>query len=97
MFTTLHFYDIADIRTPRIAKEAADRLARRDRAIKNANAEYDGFKWLEDRGINTDNAIYYSHTGQFSFGWRQPIAQTALDGMRAALAQFPFPYEIKAA
>jgi hypothetical protein len=63
----------------RIAKRQADIVKERDAAIRNANTEHDGLKWLLDNGINTDNVIYYKHTGPLvSAGvGRYPIANAA--------------------
>lgn len=80
----------------RTAKRRADIVAKRDRAIGNAHAEHDGILWLLDRGINTDNAIYYTHTGRFGFGWRNPLDAAAVSDLLAAMGgEFRFPYDIK--
>ncbi len=80
----------------RIEKKRVEILRQRDRDIKNATDEYDGFIWLMDRGLNIDNAIYYGHTGKFCFGWRTPLTGTAAEpALLKALESFPFPYEVK--
>ena len=81
----------------RIAKARAAILAERDRAITNANARYDGFTWLMDRGINTENVLYYNHTGRFGFGWRQPVDAETLAELLECISEFRFPYDIKCA
>ena len=81
----------------RIAKKRADMLARRESALKNANTEFDGFTWLLDRGINTENCIYYGHAGKFSFGWLQAFGAETAAQLKAKLTGFPFPYEVKQA
>ena len=57
----------------RIAKARADLAAKFETVTRNATIERDGFTWLMDHGIKTDNVIYYSHTGRFGFGWREPL------------------------
>jgi hypothetical protein len=79
----------------RIEKMRADSLSKRDKAIKNANTEYDGFKWLTDRGINTANCIYYSHTMRFCFGWRESITGDVRTAILDVLRKFPFDYDVK--
>jgi hypothetical protein len=81
----------------RIAAQRASMLKKRDGAIKHANAEYDGFIWFMDRGIKTDNLIYYSHIGRFSFGWRQPVTAEFKASILEIISEFPFAYEIKCA
>ena len=73
-------------------KKRAAVIAKCDKATAAATAERDGFLWLLDHGIKTDNAIYYPHTGRFSFGWQKPIA--APDALKAELEGFPFPYDV---
>lgn len=79
----------------RIAKARADVIAKASKKTANAARERDGFLWFMDRGIKTDNLIYYNHTGRFCFGWRSAVD----DELRAALldvvSEFPFPYDIK--
>lgn len=63
--------------------------------LKTANMEHDGFLWLLDHDVNTENCIFYSHTGQFSFGWRSPIDGEARTALLESLRQFPFPWDVK--
>lgn len=74
----------------RVESEYAARVA-------NAKTEHDGFLWFMDRGINTDNLIFYSHTGKFSFGWRQPVDSELLADVLQVVSEFPYQYEIKCA
>ena len=66
-----------------------------DKAILHAKTERDGFLWLMNAHIKTDNCIYYSHTNTFSFGWRSPINPEARKLIETALQGFPFNYEFK--
>lgn len=79
----------------RKAKERADILAKRDKAIANATTEYEGFTWLMDKGVSVSNLIYYSHTGRFCIGWRAPLDKASADAVSSALVGFPFPLDIK--
>ena len=81
----------------RIAAKRADLQKKFDSAINNAHVEFEGFTWLMDRGISTDNVIYYSHTGRFGFGWRSPVDEGLKDLLLEAISEFPFPYDIKCA
>lgn len=81
--------------TRRIAEKKA-RLEKDYREAKErAEAEYKGFLWLVDHGINTDNVIYYSHTGRFCFGWRSPLTSEVKSRLLDEISEFPFEYEIK--
>ena len=81
----------------RIAKARADVIAKADRETKNAKAERDGFLWFMDRGIRTDNLIFYDHTGRFCFGWRQPVDDELRSAVLDVVSEFPFPYDLKLA
>lgn len=77
------------------AEQRQDAIEKAEKAIRNAEAERDGFVWLLDRGVNIDNCIYYSHTSKFSFGWRQPVSDAVKDKLLDIISEFPFPYDIK--
>ncbi len=80
----------------RIAAERAKVAAEYESTLHNATVKRDGFVWLMDRGIRTENVIFYSHTGRFSFGWRKPLGESELAELLAAMnGEFPFPYDIK--
>ncbi len=81
----------------RIAKQRRDILAKRDETIAAAKTEYDGFLWLMDHGYNTDNVIYYSHTGRFGFGWRKKLSGEVLSRTLDLVCEFPFAYTIETA
>lgn len=68
-------------------------------AVQKAESEYKGFSWLLDHGLQAvvDNAIYYSHTGRFGFGWRQGVSESVESALLDALSEFPLPYDIKCA
>lgn len=77
-----------------IAKKLEDLEKTRDAVIKHAGIEYDGFKWFLDRGINTDNLIYYKHTRVFCWGWRNPIDDVLVATLLDIVSEFPFNYEM---
>jgi len=77
-------------------KDLRDSLLKdRDKTIKDANSEYDGFIWLLDRGINTDNVIYYNHTETFCFGWKNTLSFEIEQELKNKLKDFPFKFELK--
>lgn len=79
----------------RIAKARRDILAKRDKVISDATAEFDGMTWLMDHGVNTSNVIFYTHTGRFCFGWLKPYSRTEAEALRPALQGFSWPHDIK--
>jgi hypothetical protein len=79
----------------RIAKERADIQREYEAAIRKATTKRDGLTWLMDRGIRTDNVIYYDHTETWCFGWRTPIGQDLIGDLHANLEGFPFKTEFK--
>jgi hypothetical protein len=81
----------------RIAKEREDLESSYKKAVYVAKVEHDGFLWFMDRGIRTDNLIYYAHTDRFCFGWRNPIDAEMLSGVLEVISEFPFSYDIKCA
>jgi hypothetical protein len=81
----------------RIAKERAGLAAEFDKSINTATAKRDGFLWLMDHGIKTDNVIYYPHTGRFSFGWRRALSEGEVSAVLEVISEFSWPYEIKTA
>jgi len=71
------------------AREKADSL------IKKAETEYKGMLWLWENEINTDNCIYYDHTGVFNFGWRSPLSESVKSALLDILVDFPYEYTIE--
>lgn len=78
----------------------------REKQLAEINAEFekdhalavmerDGKLWLLSNGVPLENVIFYTHTGRFNFGWRSPFTGAARDALLAALAKFPFPYDVK--
>jgi hypothetical protein len=55
--------------------------------------EYRGFLWLWEHSVNLENVIYYSHTGKFSFGWREPLSEAVKSRLLDLLCEFPYEYE----
>lgn len=61
--------------------------------IDKIRVDLAGKIWLLDRGLPTDNAIYYGHTGRWAFGWRKEIAPEVRSLMLDHLAEFPYDYD----
>lgn len=85
----------SDRKAARIAKARADLLKSRDTAVHCAVTEFSGFTWLMDRGIKTDNVIYYGRTDVFCFGWRKPLDSDMLAHFKQVTEGFPFAVEFK--
>lgn len=66
-----------------------------DKAMNKASNEKDGQLWLLDRGLLTDNVIYYGHQETFCFGWRNPMSDAVKAELEKQLADFPFNYSFK--
>lgn len=66
-----------------------------EKTIHHATIERDGFLWLMDQNINTENCIYYSHTNTFCFGWRNKLSESVKAELCEKLAGFPFNHEFK--
>ena len=84
----------------RIAKMRRELAEKKQKAIDNAEAEFDGFHWLIDNGFGVmaaQNVIYYSHTGQFCFGWRRPLDAHEESDLLNKISEFRWSYEIKRA
>lgn len=42
------------------------------------------------------NAIYYTHTQRWGFGWRKPLDAAAHSALLDVISEFPGDYDIKA-
>lgn len=79
----------------RIAKARADVVAECEKKVRNATTKRDGFLWLMDKGLKTDNVIFYEHSGVFSFGWRKPVCAEVVADILEVISEFDYPCEIK--
>lgn len=79
----------------RAIKKIEDLKKRYKEDLKQAQTEYKGFMWLLERGINTDNCIYYNHSNLFTFGWRTLLSFEIEQELKKQLKEFPFKYELK--
>lgn len=79
----------------RIAAKRAKVADDFNKAVHAATAKRDGFTWLMDRGMNTDNVIYYAHTNRFSFGWRKPLGESEVASILEVISEFPFSYDLQ--
>jgi hypothetical protein len=71
-------------------RRVIEKYTKEKQAVEN---EYKGFMWLMDHNVNVDNVIFYSHTGKFSFGWRQSLEPSVKSKLLDLLCEFPFEYE----
>jgi len=78
-----------------IAKKRKQIKEKYERDTENARVEFAGFTWLLDHDVNTDNCLYYSHTGRFRFGWRTPLSAELKSALLDILVEFPFDYDIE--
>ena len=94
-FTEAQIRGTTDRGKARIAKARHDITQKAAKGIENATTERDGMLWLLDHGINIDNVIYYSHTGRFCFGWREPLSKGEYSALVEITTEFLFDYDIK--
>lgn len=80
---------------PDKAKIIAELQAEFEAKRASATTERDGFLWLINNDLPTENCIYYNHAGRFCFGWRNPYTVEARLVLLEALKQFPFEYDVK--
>jgi hypothetical protein len=73
----------------------AELLADYNRAVEKLTIEYRGKLWLLEHGIDTGNAIYYSHTGRWCFGWYKPLTEALKSSLLDVLTEFPYDYDLK--
>lgn len=88
----------AHMRAAKAVKIREMAIAKADKAIQHARRERDGFLWLLDNDVNTENCIYYSKdSGVFSFGWRTALSEGVAAEIDRILKKghFPFEYELK--
>lgn len=78
-----------------VAKMRADHDAAIGKHIKNESIELEGKIWLIERGLPIDNAIYYTHTGRWCFGWRQELTPEDRSALLDVLSEFPYEYDLK--
>lgn len=97
LFREAQAHGITERGKARLAERRAEIEAEYKNTIANAEAKRDGFNWLMDRGINTENVIWYDHARSFSFGWRNRLDAATADALRAALEGFPAAYTIELA
>jgi hypothetical protein len=76
-------------------KEKARVLARAAKARAVLEVETAGYVWLLDHGCRIDNAIFYSHTGRWCFGWYRDLTPAAISQWLEVLTEFPYAYDIK--
>lgn len=81
----------------RIASRREKVISKAKEAMETATIERDGMLWLLDRGLSTENVIYYSHTRRFSWGWQSALDASTCSHLLDLISEFPYPYELKCA
>lgn len=82
-------------RTARLKKQQDNKLAAIQSDIESSKIEYNAFKWLIDKNMDFDNVIYYSHSKEFCFGWRNSLNDSDKAELKESLKGFPYPYKLK--
>lgn len=82
-------------RTARLKKQQDNKLAAIQSDIESSKIEYNAFKWLIDKNMDFDNVIYYSHSKEFCFGWRNSLNDSDKAKLKESLKEFPYPYKLK--
>lgn len=77
------------------ARRKAAKVAQIAAQHENAERELEGFTFFWDRGVDTENLIYYGSTKGFCFGWRKPLTDAEAAEVLAVISEFRFRYEIK--
>lgn len=78
-----------------IAKINADRDKKIADTTREETIEAAGKVWLVNHGLPIDNAIFYSHTGRWCFGWRTPLTPEDRSALLEHLSEFPYDYDLK--
>lgn len=82
-------------RTVRLQKEKQQKLESIARDIEHSKLEFKAFKWLIAHDIDYKNCIYYSHTNEFCFGWRDSLSDAEKEALAHGLKDFPYKYTMK--
>ena len=82
-------------RKARLEKARARKLADCQKQIESAKIEYEGFKQIIEADLDFDNCIYYTHTGRFCFGWRNPLTEDEKIRIGDRLKRFGYDYDMK--
>lgn len=80
-----------------LKKEYAEILEKAQKVINDALTERTGMLWLNSRGINTKNVVFYPPTGRFCLGWLYKLDPVTLPAWRAKLEGFPYPLDLNTA
>jgi hypothetical protein len=76
-----------------LKEQHAQKLLDIEKDIENSKIELSAFKWLISHDVPINNCIYYSHTGKFSFGWRERILDVEKADLIQKLGEFPYDWE----
>lgn len=78
---------LAQEKTARLLKKAQRLEKDRDKKIADLQHETEIQAKLLRLGIDTDNLIYYSHTKQWVFGWRNKLSISEIDAISKQLSE----------
>lgn len=79
----------------KIAALIPEAMAKSIQIIEEAKKKTEALTWLLDHKYrDIDNVIYYSHTGKFSFGWRNKLSKEQVEELNELLVDFPFDWEV---
>jgi hypothetical protein len=88
--------DALKVKTGKDRLNAFERVERDyQSSVRKATIKRDGYLWLLNHGLRTDNVIFYDHTNKWAFGWREPVTDDIRDALLDVISEFPFQYEIK--
>ena len=64
--------------------------------VTDARTEEAAILWMIEHDIDPGLAIFYTHTGRFCFGWREPLGSEEKSELLTKLgSEFPYDYDIK--
>ena len=76
----------------RTMKVRNDLIEAYEKKATSNEVEFNGKMWFLDNGICIDNLIYYSHTGVFTFGWRNTMTWEESKKVLEVISEFNQPY-----
>lgn len=79
------------------ARARADILRAYEERVAGACEERDGKLWCVDNDVPLRNVFFYTHAGEFHFGWRTPLDGAEVAHLLDRISEFRFPYKITCA
>lgn len=78
-----------------IAKRKTEIETEYSKKVSEAELRRKASHWLLDNGIDEGNAIFYTHTGRWCFGWRKKYSEKDRSHLLDVISEFPFLYDIE--